>query len=538
MIKKYAINILTLFLIVFSSGIWASTVNGHNVVSVKHQAGEWVQKDNKVWLSWQYARKDKTAHVYHEVNRDEHSVYLKLGNLTVILDLHKKRYSLKNKEGKTIEAFKILTASSKTSPGPISPYNASFIRLEEDRLVDKSFYPVPSTSKKIVRYWELWKKDNKNHYFYSETGRDKNSIYLENPEAKLRVDLHTNELFLALNKPNKPYVKAGDIQRAFRDIPSGPIDELTIESITTLKTAGGLDTAGRAGFQLTTGVITAMATGGYSAAASGSVIAETIARKFLIDMAQTTAKTILKAGYNQYKEGLYRGNCSAQKASTATHAILRGQLSDLKGDSGTLAQLTAVAEVMNEWFEDEVSKVDDLLVTVDGKELWSEPKEMRKDSVIRPNTKHLFSRDQGALIQLMEYDVNSDDDDLGAIRVSTWTDLADTSDGDCVVKMGNIYSVLAPEEEDGSFYRVTVSIKENVGNFNDLVQEQVCGTKICVEVPPSGILGLNLHRLDRDKDKSDLKQCPSGYYNHGYMKYSQLIVADVYLRKCKLIPPA
>lgn len=59
-----------------------------------------------------------------------------------------------------------------------------------------------------------------------------------------------------------------------------------------------------------------------------------------------------------------------------------------------------------------------------------------------------------------------------------------------------------------------------------------------VEVPPSGILGLNLHRLDRDKDKSDLKQCPSGYYNHGYMKYTQLIVADVYLRKCKLIPPA
>lgn len=538
MTRKYSLFFLLLSIVTFNTHALDSEVNGYNLVSVKHQTGEWVQKDNKVWLSWKYARKDKSPHVYEEVGRDEHTVYLQKGVYKVTLDLHKKRYSYMGKNGKVEESTKILHASSKTSPGPISAYNASFVRHDKGRLIDKSQYPAPSHSNKVVRYWEHWGKNNQSHELIAETGRDQWSIYLQDEKSKLRIDLHTNEILYEPLSSKGPMTKAFTVERAYRYIPYGPIDELTIESITTIKTAGGLDTAGRAGFDLTVGAISAMATGGYSAAASGSVMAETIARKFLIDMAEESVKTALKAGYNEYKESKYSGNCKVQRASTATDTLLKAKLSDLKGDSGTLKQWLAVADVINEWFEDEVSKVDDLLVTVDGKELWSEPKEMRKGSIINPRTKHLFSRDQGAVIQLMERDSMSDDDDLGAIRVSTWTDLADVTGADCVQKIGNIYSVLAPEAEDGSFYRVTVSVKESVGSFNDLVQEQVCGTKMCIEVPSSGILGVNLSRLDRDKDKGDLKKCPSGYYNHGFMKYTQLVVSDVYLRKCKLIPPA
>ncbi|MBE9030013.1 hypothetical protein IQ266_09765, partial [filamentous cyanobacterium LEGE 11480] len=53
-----------------------------------------------------------------------------------------------------------------------------------------------------------------------------------------------------------------------------------------------------------------------------------------------------------------------------------------------------------------------------------------------------------------------------------------------------------------------------------------CGTKKCSTYTGS--------HLDRDKDKSDLRRCPTGFYTNGYKKFPQIWpAADVYLRRCR-----
>lgn len=61
---------------------------------------------------------------------------------------------------------------------------------------------------------------------------------------------------------------------------------------------------------------------------------------------------------------------------------------------------------------------------------------------------------------------------------------------------------------------------------------KLCGTEKCITCSKAHCKGQNYSRLDRDKDKSDLKRCPSGYAQSSYQKHPQTIVADVYLRVC------
>jgi hypothetical protein len=540
MIKKYFTHTLMLFLVAFSSHTLGAEVNGHNVVSVKYDKGEWVQKNEKTWTSWQYARESKKANIYTEIRRDESSVYLEKDGATATLNLQTKKYTYK-KKGKS-QVFDIVKASSKTSVEQVNAYNAAFIRYNNNggRYVDQSVYQAPVFGITMYPTWEQWhdKKDKKPRKF-QETGRDQWSIYLEDDDAKVRIDLWTKEVFYTQLKPKKSAKKVYSVINAYRAIPSEGIDELTIERIQTIGTAGGMDTAGKAGYDAVKLAVEKIASKGFSAAARGSVLAETLVR------AQSNGGTgkdvvsiVINAGYNEFQDGLYRDSCSTKKAMTAGSNV-KSDLEDLRyGTSGEI--LEAMFSTLDGYIQNKVSLVDDLLVSVDGKALWSKPKEMKKGEKIYPNKKFIFRRDYGAIIQLMEKDVGAgNDDDLGAIRVTTWTDMTFTKSGDCVEKMGNTYLVLAPEREDGSVYRVDVSIKEDVGNFDDLVEEQVCGTKTCVAVPNDGYYkDINLDRVDRDKDKSDLKKCPSGYYTFDYPKYDQIWpAADVYLRRCKIIPP-
>jgi len=66
----------------------------------------------------------------------------------------------------------------------------------------------------------------------------------------------------------------------------------------------------------------------------------------------------------------------------------------------------------------------------------------------------------------------------------------------------------------------------------------VCGTKKCKDCS-GGASSCNNDGLDRDKDTSDLKNCPTGYMDHSFKKYDQWWpFADLYLRICASIPPA
>ena len=62
---------------------------------------------------------------------------------------------------------------------------------------------------------------------------------------------------------------------------------------------------------------------------------------------------------------------------------------------------------------------------------------------------------------------------------------------------------------------------------------QMCGTAKCISCSKKNCEGQNYSSLDRDKDKGDLKSCPSGYKNVFYKKYPQTWpAADVYLNIC------
>jgi hypothetical protein len=536
MIKKYFTHTLMLFLVAFSSHTLGAEVNGHNVVSVKYDKGEWVQKNEKTWTSWQYARESKKANIYTEIRRDESSVYLEKDGATATLNLQTKKYTYK-KKGKS-QVFDIVKASSKTSVEQVNAYNAAFIRYNNNggRYVDQSVYQAPVFGITMYPTWEQWhdKKDKKPRKF-QETGRDQWSIYLEDDDAKVRIDLWTKEVFYTQLKPKKSAKKVYSVINAYRAIPSEGIDELTIHTIHAIKVAGGMDLAGQVAFETAVAATTTLATAGYGAPVSGTVYAASMARTFATATIKNTVPVALTAGYNEFNEIFFPSSCDF---SGRKSALIQLMYDVGKGGVPALRALADYKEASNVLF----SQTDNLMVTVDGKALWSKPKNLKAGEKTGGGNKHfIFRRNIGALVQLMEVDAGAgNDDDLGAFKVNTWTNMiSQNNEGTCVQRMGNRYIVLAPNKEDGSYYEVEVSIKQDVGNFDDLVEEQVCGTKTCVAVPNDGYYkDINLDRVDRDKDKSDLKKCPSGYYTFDYPKYDQIWpAADVYLRRCKIIPP-
>lgn len=140
--------------------------------------------------------------------------------------------------------------------------------------------------------------------------------------------------------------------------------------------------------------------------------------------------------------------------------------------------------------------------------------------------------DKSATISLIEYDSGSDNDDLGSIAVN--------SNAFDKVTPGEDYQlvdaiVLAPRAEDGSIYYVTYRVERNKGETADVVNYMLCGTNACMACPNASCNVSYSGKLDRDKDKGDLKKCPAGFEHQSWKKYPQTWpAADVYLQACKL----
>jgi hypothetical protein len=253
-------------------------------------------------------------------------------------------------------------------------------------------------------------------------------------------------------------------------------DLLTIDKITTIKAAAGLDDASKAGFAAL-GAVTSIAA---TSAASANPL---------------TTFAAIKAGIS--------GGRKAVKAA--------------------------------EFLDGEYSGQDDLMVYVNGQKVIPTSgtyQAMEVGDSIYPNINISFER--GARISLIEWDSRSDNDDLGSIDInSDWYDLIDNGanygEQDVVVK--------APLEEDGSVYLVSFHVTRNAGIESDVVRGMVCGTNQCNACINESCHGNYISDLDRDGDKEDLLSCPSPFETSAWRKFEQFIVDDVYLKECRLPCP-
>jgi hypothetical protein len=250
-------------------------------------------------------------------------------------------------------------------------------------------------------------------------------------------------------------------------------DKLIIKSIKAQKTAHGLDSSSKTGF-----------------AALGAAIG----------VAAASAAAPATAGLSTF---------AAIKA----------------GGSGGGAALAAA-----NLLDGKYSGQDDLIVRVNGRKVWPigvgfQP--MNPGEEIFPNIEASF--EFGVRIQLVEYDSGSDDDDLGALDISsTFYDLTDPGADygkDQVI-------VLSPSDEDGSIYLITYVVLRNQGDPSQVIKSMICGTAQCNACFNAACVGQQISHLDRDGDLEDLKSCPYPFVTTGFQKFPQFIVDDVYLRVC------
>jgi hypothetical protein len=261
-------------------------------------------------------------------------------------------------------------------------------------------------------------------------------------------------------------------------------DLLVIKKILCTKSAGGIDAGSTAGFA----ALGAIVAGGATAAAGGTVVVGTGGAA--IGTVPVTALAVAKA--------------AAGGATTAVTAL----------------------KLLDSTF----SGQDDLIVKVNGKTV------LPTSGAFLPvnpgdtiDTDIRVSIEQGASIQLIEYDSGSDNDDLGSIIVH--------HDAFDQAMPGQNYTVneaivLAPREEDGSVYYVTYSVLRNAGTPADVTDYMLCGTNQCDACVNDNCVGQSYSQLDRDGDLPDLKSCPPFLVTTSYQKFPQFIVDDVYLRVC------
>ena len=261
-------------------------------------------------------------------------------------------------------------------------------------------------------------------------------------------------------------------------------DLLTIEKITCVKSAGGIDAASTAGFAAL-GAIVAV---GATVKAGGAVVVGT-------------------------------GGVGAIAVPVTKLALAKAAA---KGASVAVTALT--------FLDGQFSGQDDLIVQVNGKKVLPTSgtfQPMNPGDVIYPDIQVSF--EQGARIQLIEYDSGSDNDDLGYIDVR--------SDAFDKVWPGGDYPitdavVVAPAGEDGSVYWVSYRVNRNIGTAADVTNYILCGTNQCTACVRDNCEGQDYSQLDRDGDLEDLKSCPFPLETKSFTKYPQFYVDDVYLRVC------
>jgi len=126
-----------------------------------------------------------------------------------------------------------------------------------------------------------------------------------------------------------------------------------------------------------------------------------------------------------------------------------------------------------------------------------------------------------ATIQLVDYDVGSDNDDLGFLKIDAGRN---PHKGDELIIYG------AAED---TIYLLSYTIDEGKGNEQDIPKYLQCGTVECR--PCEGASCRDHSSLDRDGDTEDLKACPGSYVHDRFEKFPQWWpFSDVYLRICKL----
>ncbi|MEK7316427.1 MAG: VCBS repeat-containing protein [Candidatus Eisenbacteria bacterium] len=130
-------------------------------------------------------------------------------------------------------------------------------------------------------------------------------------------------------------------------------------------------------------------------------------------------------------------------------------------------------------------------------------------------------------IDLIEYDLGTDNDDLGGIEVIGGEDYRIQD-----------RIVMAPDPADGSVYYITYSVKKGAGDQSAITQWILCGTNQCVACGKANCASQDYSQVDRDKNRNDLKACPGGYRTVRYELYDQIWpAADVYCRVCGLDGP-
>lgn len=165
---------------------------------------------------------------------------------------------------------------------------------------------------------------------------------------------------------------------------------------------------------------------------------------------------------------------------------------------------------------------DDFFMVVNGIRWAPKGENSQKVSpgtAIYPNFKVDFNGE--ARITLWEYDWGSGDDNLGTLTVNT-----------AAFPAGNFAQddVIVVSKEHESVYLVSYKVERNVQG----AQWLLCGTGKCKPCAEARCRAESISGLDRDKDKPDLKRCPSTHNHHDYRKYPQSWpFADVYLRICQ-----
>ena len=306
-------------------------------------------------------------------------------------------------------------------------------------------------------------------------------------------------LLLALLISLSPAVKATDL--------------ITIDRIKCFKPASGLDVAGELAFA-SIGVAIATSTAIASGGTTGAIVAGSI-----IGGAETAFVTWGLAS------ALDGSSCFIEDNGNGTSTIDCGviEIGRPRDQVTVPTESIASASIHND------GAPDDLIVKINGRQVVSgsgigTSQSMGAGDVIYPDVSVSF--EQGARIQLIEYDFGSDNDDLGTIEISD------------KYRPGENYTVrdaivLAPDSEDGSLYFVDYTVTRGAGDASSVTKYMLCGTNQCDACSNDNCVSQDYSSLDRDGDLEDLLDCPYPFETSSYIEYQQILFDDVYLRVCK-----